>query len=642
MDLKCHVGLHGLPVEVYLKIVEHIFIARDVAVLSMSCTRFNLLNNEHGWRVFVQTVFPSLIPSSGAASLAVPPSWRVWAHSLTEQSASWDRRAINAVVVSVEEAAVSPHDTLLRWNGPTKTATPFGLTAQTHLADPPLHGVRQSTAVMPILSSMIEDASRRSNRTMMVCGAGSDLYLRVSGPRDHRRHLVKSNLVVRHSDFRPGKHDITSVNVTMPCAADDHVNQSEALDVFAGRSSGHLHRFRVSEGQASVVLNTFHTSRNTQSLPRHSVRSADTNGSKPSLLAACSDRVLSLYSTNALEEHDVWPASELEIEPERPSIRAWTTKFTGTKTLAVGLGGSSHPLALYHARATGLTLQASFSAYKSNKSKPEYKDGKSSIIYAVEPIPPLSNAGGSFNGDTLLSGWYDGVCRLYDIRACVTPVMTYYDPVDVGSAVYSLAAFGHERFLVGSASSKLKIFDFRLGAKAYFYTDALPCSPKHPFPKPDIGTAWMQPNSPAAHRSSCSPNELTGKVNYCTFHGESRADFYRPNTNIFLNPVDFKRPSPRARTDEQPIYSISRPSATCPIVYASTKGTVYELLVASDYTLKTPISLRMYETDDGIQSRGEPSEILPKLRKQSGGRRSPLMPRDSSVAASRLDITWHS
>lgn len=45
-------------------------------------------------------------------------------------------------------------------------------------------------------------------------------------------------------------------------------------------------------------------------------------------------------------------------------------------------------------------------------------------------------------------------------------------------SVYSLAAYGQERFIAGTSRSKLQVFDFRLGSKLYSYTEALPCNPK--------------------------------------------------------------------------------------------------------------------------------------------------------------------
>lgn len=46
------------------------------------------------------------------------------------------------------------------------------------------------------------------------------------------------------------------------------------------------------------------------------------------------------------------------------------------------------------------------------------------------------------------------------------------------SPVYSLATYGQERFVAGTARSKLQIYDFRLGHKQYSYTEALPCQNK--------------------------------------------------------------------------------------------------------------------------------------------------------------------
>lgn len=194
--------------------------------------------------------------------------------------------------------------------------------------------------------------------------------------------------------------------------------------------------------------------------------------------------------------------------------------------------------------------------------------------------------------------------------------------------------------MVGSAGSILKVFDFRLGAKAYFYTDALPCSSRRPFPMPDVRTDYIREGIPKKFCLSCHVDRFTGKAHSCTFHIASRADFYRPNANIYLKPLGLRISSRRARTDEEPIYSISRPGAACPIVYASTKGTVYELTVQPDQTLHSCIPLKMYETDDGIHSYGEPTDFIPRLRSQRSKQHLQPNMYNSFAAAYRLETSW--
>lgn len=411
MDARQIAGLRGLPVEIYLKIIEYVFVARDIAALSAACSRFNLLNNQSGWRVFVQTRFPSLAPSLTAGASSTHGYWHTLARCLTEQSASWDRRAIKATLVSVDGPVVAPHDALLRWDGPSKTSGLFRLGEHDSDVATQRNSVHQSTAVMPVLSSMMQEDHNPSSDSIMVCGAGPDIYLQVSGNRNAGHQGSRAKLVIRHDGFHPGRNDITSITMIKSRGGLGEDSRPGVVDVIAGRSSGHLHLFAISHDQPSRVINTFHALNAEGVVSQRSVRATDVNRSSASLLAACSDKVLSLYNLSAVNRHDVWPDVELELEPDQPYTRAWTTKFISSDKVAVGFGSSSYPLALYHATATGLTRQYKIEAPNTNSTHSRLEVRKMRAVYAIEPIAPLSNAGGSLNGTTFLSGWYDGACR---------------------------------------------------------------------------------------------------------------------------------------------------------------------------------------------------------------------------------------
>jgi hypothetical protein len=233
--------------------------------------------------------------------------------------------------------------------------------------------------------------------------------------------------------------------------------------------------------------------------------------------------------------------------------------------------------------------------------------------------------------------------RLYDLRAGHDPVVTYHDPVDEDSAVYSLAAFGQERFLAGTASHILKLFDFRNGSKVYQYTDGLSCS-KRELPASSGGDYTRYPELPR------NPNQTESKVlvsdlqtmgikdalaheqdsrcrydipdappQICNFHRLSRLDKYRPNMNMYLYG---RTPGNNGQSISSPIFSLSSPHPLCPIVYAGTAGKITELEIA-EFNVKgdvldpwfaatpgaalerwTPLDiLAMYETDDGRSPR---------------------------------------
>lgn len=234
--------------------------------------------------------------------------------------------------------------------------------------------------------------------------------------------------------------------------------------------------------------------------------------------------------------------------------------------------------------------------------------------------------------------------RLYDLRAGSVPVSSFHDPVDNDSAVYSLAAFGQERFLAGSASSVLKIFDFRNGNKAYYHTNALACSSCTPFPGPSFGYQHMtssdafrrmkivQKSNSLSDLQKCHYDFRTGSTRTCRFHELSKMDLYRPNTNIYLYGTQRNN---YGRHVKSPIFSLSSANALCPVVYAGTTGRVYELEI-SEMTeegdlldpyfaadpgsglLKNVEELTMYET---YITQGT-AQVPDELWRQHGGPRS--------------------
>ena len=229
------------------------------------------------------------------------------------------------------------------------------------------------------------------------------------------------------------------------------------------------------------------------------------------------------------------------------------------------------------------------------------------------------------------------IFRLYDLRAARTPVSSYHDPIDDDSAIYSLCAYGQERFLAGSADSVVKIFDFRNGAKVYYHTDGLPCSSYPPYPKPSRRKQTLGMNSLSLDDAYESLVVESNDFRYnmpqckfnrhpqtCCFHQLSRTDFYRPNANLFL----YGSTTTGRSVQKSPIYALSSPSGVCPLVYAGTNGMVYELEISdrdwrSDradpffpptqpHTGQRFEELAMYETDDG-RLKSATSSIVPTL-----------------------------
>jgi hypothetical protein len=103
-----------------------------------------------------------------------------------------------------------------------------------------------------------------------------------------------------------------------------------------------------------------------------------------------------------------------------------------------------------------------------------------SSVYTIVPLPGSSASsadhGGNSSGGVFLSGAYDGLIRLHDLRSNRDHEQMYSDAAGGGgndSPIYSLLTRGLERVLAGTGRHNLlKVFDLRMGARCYDYLDA--------------------------------------------------------------------------------------------------------------------------------------------------------------------------
>jgi len=442
----------NVAAEIYLKVVEHFHTARDLANLSETCRRFRDLTNRDGWRVFVQISFSSLVTELPPGIENNSTGWRDLARSLTTQSRAWDKRAIFSTekLVGDGESLRRLHafqtdlqfqqfilrrggvHYLPRWDNASRQLSSFRISSGEPPNKPagghrPSYFQIQTTPFHPAIDSRLEfSGTLSSKKQTVVWSTGPEIFVEVcrSGaflprpedePHDHfpffENNSIRLNLfTARHDEFRSGLDDITSVNILEPSS---HVRDCSATDLavdfIAGRASGLLHRYSVSNAEpVRVVLNTFHSFEKQGSLSRRSVRSADVNSkSGASLLAACSDKVVSLYKTEA-EAHDVWPVAEFDIVLDVRRAQAWTARFSSHENLLVGLGQSTWPLHAYAATSTGMVLTEKLGD-QCNVS--DVSQLVSNSVYALEPLSELSRPGGGIRGEVFLSGCYDGVCR---------------------------------------------------------------------------------------------------------------------------------------------------------------------------------------------------------------------------------------
>jgi WD40 repeat protein len=533
--------LQTLPFELLTQIVSELPSAQDISHLSQTNKALNRFFKDEGWKVFVQTRFPSI---------PVRQNYQKAAHSLTTTSRNWDRKAFLAHYVEPSNFIVKLPGRELE----TQWRKPRG----------------QTMGYQPVIDSYEEPTGKLwdDRKQVLAWSAGSELVIRVKelGGKslvperrgtysyfDHHGHRT------RWFTYRPpkaveGRDDITSLKVLSKPYRDENPSNSATEHAILGTASGklflsHLELDRSSNNTLGSVFET----------KGRAVRSADVlPGTQQVLAASLAETSVVLYRVpqylySAPEVcENVKPFCERSVLLDGgKSNRIWSTRFLSDGLLALGLGPSSKPVHVYQVTNDGLSkhpirklgIDATAWAFDNRVDTPEHMVAKEkqSSIYPIVPLPATASAGHS-QGEVFLSGGYDGIIRLHDMRSPSPYSSTYFDPTDDAS-IYSLQTLGRERLVAGSSRhSSLKFWDLRVsGGRRYHYTDLS--------------------STNAASQSATSRNEW----------------------NLFLNPRNQPQQQQRnsrwrdTRSTESPVYSLSSPSPTSPTLFAGVENNVVEL-----------------------------------------------------------------
>lgn len=519
--------IHELSVELLNHIVTYLPTAQSVAHLSSCNHALKRYFDEEGWKTFVYSRFPSF---------NITHDWKHAAHSLTTYSRNLDRRAFLARYVEPSNFIVKlpQRELATEWRRPR---------GQTMGYQPVIDSYEKSTG-----------SGWDSRKQVLAWSAGAELAIRVKGMGtkhktdsrgsysyfDHFNHHTRW-FTYRPPKAREGRDDITSLNVLKNAYREDCASSTDVEHFLFGTANGglYLSHLELDRDSAKTVGAVFETN-------KRAVRSADVESSEEVFLAASlGDTQVALYKIPRFihnvpnRQEVVQPLSEISLTQEGSrSFRIWSTKFLSDDLLAVGTGPSLRPVQLFKVRPTGLDD----SAYRSL----EVRDIEvETSVYSLAPLP--SSIGSNYRpGELFLSGGYDGIARLHDLRSPLSFVSTFFDGSDDG-AMYSLQPIGRERFVVGGARhSMLKFFDLRVtGGRAYHYSD----------------------NS---QQDGLQPAKLPSRS-------------HDTGWNLYLNPRNgINEPPPRwtysrARATESPVYSLSSPSSTSPTLFAGVENHIVEL-----------------------------------------------------------------
>ncbi|KAK4502158.1 hypothetical protein PRZ48_005582 [Zasmidium cellare] len=381
----------------------------------------------------------------------------------------------------------------------------------------------------------------------LAFSAGAEVCIRRTKRRDHGADTVK------WTTYRPlsaveGKDDITALHLV---PGDDGGHQR----LLTGTANGDLQLLSIpgsESGSKDVPITYFAT----KGMPVRST-SLLQNDSEPTLLAAnLGDTRLVLYNADP-EKTKVCPSSQVDIKPPlradgNPATahRAWTASFLSPSRLGVGVGPSEDPIHIYSIDESGLypkalrkfSLQNDLDKLDGNISLAGFPKKTTSSVYTIVPLP--STVGSANDGNVFLSGAYDGIIRLHDMRSDRDVEHAYIDAAD-DSPIYSLLPRGREKLVAGtSRHNLLKVFDMRLGAKCYSFLDA----------------------NPSVNGSS----EVTDPEKDFNV-------FLRPNNTSFSARGSNSWSQGRNRHAESSVYSLASSSAHSPYIYAGVENAIMSL-----------------------------------------------------------------
>jgi F-box domain len=509
--------LQDLPPDCLRLIVGYLPTASSIFNLALASRHFNSQISADNYAIlrdFVQNAFPSVKTS---------PPWRDTAIKLTSRSRAWDRRAVIA-----REC----------WNIWTNWK---------HLSSASKHGF------VPVIDSYETTSSDAlvERKEVLAHSAAGRVIVRINCEQGYKWKELKFP-----GDHQP-ENDILDLHLLKP--HQQHASQEETI-IFQ-RANGEVAKVKWQEEGSSEKTFAY-------IVPGRNVDCMTISYEKDPLLAVCNSKALHLYPVHR-DDHEIEPTSSVNLQtPSAVQHKRRCARFLSENLLATGLqcleGRNWGPIQIYDVNASP-TLHGTLEPLLSLTASSE----NTRTRHGANVLAPLETLFG--HGSSLfLSGWTDGIVRLYDTRAPQASVATYHDTVDDGQ-ILSLLPIGQERFLAGSHQNAcLKTFDLRFtGARPYSYRRA---------------AQSLDRASTNNHRQNATTpiDNLIMNV--------------QRDINIFIAPFVNIRPHswfPVSRSQRYfqryrgPVYSLSSPSSSSPTVYAGITNHVIQLdSVSSDDILK--------------------------------------------------------
>jgi hypothetical protein len=523
-------ALTNLPPELLDHITTYLPTANSLANLSRTNKALNTFVEKSAWRTFSDLHFPSLCPKTSS-------SWKLTARTLTGQSRSWDRRAFVA-----------------RYVEPYGDVTAFPGKRKVERWRPPRG---QTIGFTPHMDVYEQDVKNGEKREVLAYSAGAEVCVRTREWRTGKNGKEKDKVSWR--TYRPltayeGRDDVTTVQLLRPQGGDKGVR------MITGTANGDLQMLTLPDPTTDdTEADKVYFTTQGQSVRSSSLLQQDGH---PGLLAAeVGDSNVCLYSLEDGQQK-VSPSSQIDIKEAArengnvlsKAYRPWSTNFLSKSHLAIGLGPSEEPIHIYtltpsgisndHVRKFTLSSDRDLEDRSDEIAPGGVAKKPMSSVYPIILLPSSSTTGPHQDAQVFLSGAYDGIVRLHDLRSPRDVEGTYVDPTD-DSAIYSLLPRGRETLLVGSnRHNLLKIFDMRLGSKCYSYLNAQPADA--------VATTSNEPK-------------------------RDWSLFLKPHAGSTNAPSNQRNDWRSRRAAESSIYTLASPSPCSPHIYAGIENNVVEL-----------------------------------------------------------------
>ena len=528
-----------LPNEILSLITTHLERPRDLLYLSLASRRLGEFANLDGWKALLRGRF-------GLSGLDADAYNAV--HGVTTLCRNWDRRGLIARYLEPTEKTMSMNTWRAeRWRGPQGQTMGYQPSIDSYEEIYGSWGERKEVLAWSAGTQIVMRTKETGANIEKIRQReeGLDQAPDQTWRYDAFRHL-NTWFTYKIPDSSEGRDDIVNLKLLRP-----HQRDLASEDIVFGTASGQLSVLSASPDFAETRVQNYNTDRPNvfdETRKRAIADLSISSSSTPLLATALSDTSLAIYP---IDRHNF---SDQAIEPSsttkaildgKPQRRLWSCEFISDDAVAVGWGPHAEPIEVYHIGPEGFVSEplrrftvASESLAHSNHT----------AVYSILPVPSTS-PGASEAGHTFLSGGYDGIVRLHDMRSPRGFEQIFWDPTN-DSAVYSLAAQGRERFVAGVAlHSMIKVFDLRLSGSHSYHAVSLPSSkPKGKAVSRDSATNTVDDNKSQSSRKS-------------------------GGWNLYLKP---RNPVSRAQQNS-PVYSLSIPSSTSLNLYAGLEGAVQSL-----------------------------------------------------------------